>query len=703
MALTGNELIAPAQKLVQSIKDIPSGHLWLEYYNENKACLEMQQKVGREVFDKGSIYLVDVKDREKALRIEIIRDFEVPERTASSKSDISFHLQILRTKETKFVGGIKVPNTEFILYDPKRNTFVPIASGNIYTRPNNEGVGEETPVIGIIGSTFSTREHEKSEHEGVLLWFHPSFYITEAELQRRQTSSDIGEIDEVTETEFPVSKLLTSEEAGQVLKSGWQTISNDQKPVSLPDVTKLLETPQQIKFLGRGAISVVYSLLNIPGWVVKVTQVGQDSLKSIQEEQLLSQIAAREKETNRPRTCPNVLSGYASGDRVLKLVNVNETESTKNRVVIMEQIEEDGKRYKKLEFYGNSAITDEKGVMQTAIRQLLLHGLTLVEVGKYEADRTELDYYWDRQENHIIVIDYNVMRESPDVTLRNNAQVRKSGGMIGALAGGKTLISIRAIKKEVEAALQTLEKKISVIDSVMDEPTLEFAIRCFYNNVIPGYQTMEEAIRVYDSILSANAILNDNRDEEIRTALNRGDTGFAYNVAYYSTDENRQKRLDRVLAAVGGKSPYLQAKEILFREDRSWTVDFVELNNGVLSQDLLSKFRLGKWDDVISDTEFDRFRGTALEFVINLMRINSDNQHDHLAEHFLMEDKEKNDRFKAIALKGLQEMTLNREDLDLIKQVKEKLIEDEKKYGGDPVLQKKLAQIDKLLGLHEFH
>ncbi len=183
-------------RLARPLKDVSTGPGWLKYYE--KGVEQLRQKIGPDIFANGSMYLIDLKGREKALEIEVVMDSQGSETAAikqslpkGGESDIDFHLQIMRTSQVKFAEGIKAPNTEFILYDPKRNTFVPMASGNMYTRPNNEGVGEETPVIGIIGSTFSTRENQKQKDEGVILWMHPPFYITENYLIDPSVSNEV--------------------------------------------------------------------------------------------------------------------------------------------------------------------------------------------------------------------------------------------------------------------------------------------------------------------------------------------------------------------------------------------------------------------------------------------------------------------------------------------------------------------------------
>lgn len=528
--------------------------------------------------------------------------------------------------------------------------------------------------------------------------------ISEVE-NRSQEAAEIALEAEITsETEFPIAKLLTPEEAKQVLESGRQGFLADKEtvsPVSPEEAAKLLETPQQVEYLGKGHLSVVYSFPNIPGWVVKLPlgrNTPKDNLRFPQEEKLLAQIAARKQETGRPRTCPNVLPGYASGEKTLRLVNEIGVEFTNDIAVIMERVEE-SQRYRKLESYGDSTVENERGVMQTAIRQLLLHGLTLVELGRHESDRTALDYYWDRQEDHIIVLDYNVVGESPDVALLNKAQVSRSGTMIAALAGAIPLISIKEAKS-AETAVQQLEEHIPLIDKAIDKPTLEFTLRCFYNNIIPCYQTMAEAIQAYDRILAANAVPNDHRDQEIESALQAGDTRHAYNVAYYSTDDRRLERLSLVLKAAGGKSPYQVTKEELLARINSGDESknkLYSVNAWTVPDDILHQLRQGNWDKVINDLRFQNFRGTVLESAINLMKIRKEDRHDWLAET-LLGDKTYRDRMLLASLKLLKKIPLDSSDLELLRLVRDKLTEDEKKHQGDTALQAKLKIVDSMLG-----
>lgn len=188
MSLSSAEAPISTPKLVQSLKDVPTGSAWVKHYAPSTELL--QKKIGRDVFSKGSMYFLDLRDKDKAVEIEVNLDLQDPnvERIKQSflgkgkggEIDDGLHLQIMRTSQANFKKGIKAPTTEFILYDTTRNTFIPLSPGNLYTRPNKEEIGGETPIMAIIGTTYSGEESKKSNHNGVILWFPHSFYISDA-------------------------------------------------------------------------------------------------------------------------------------------------------------------------------------------------------------------------------------------------------------------------------------------------------------------------------------------------------------------------------------------------------------------------------------------------------------------------------------------------------------------------------------------
>lgn len=188
MSLSSAETPISTPKLVQSLKDVPTGSGWLKHYAASTELL--RKKVGPNVFNGGSMYFIDLRDNNKAIEMEVSMDPQDPNAERIKQSflgkgkgeeiDDGLHLQIMRTSQANFKKGIKAPTTEFILYDTMRNTFIPLSPGNLYTRPNKEEIGGETPIMAIIGTTYSGEESKKSNHNGVILWFPHSFYISDA-------------------------------------------------------------------------------------------------------------------------------------------------------------------------------------------------------------------------------------------------------------------------------------------------------------------------------------------------------------------------------------------------------------------------------------------------------------------------------------------------------------------------------------------
>lgn len=180
---TSHEAHLPGPKLVQPLKDIPSGAAWLKHYESSVE--QLRRKVGHEVYDRGSMYFVDLRDQVKAVEFQVALDqkskhfIEIDRAMKGKGASLSrgFQMQIARTNQVNFGERIKKPSTEFTLLDIDRNAFEPVSPGKLYTFPSGQDTKQEVMVVGIIGTT-----QENNKNTGAILWFPDSFYLSDAKL-----------------------------------------------------------------------------------------------------------------------------------------------------------------------------------------------------------------------------------------------------------------------------------------------------------------------------------------------------------------------------------------------------------------------------------------------------------------------------------------------------------------------------------------
>lgn len=298
-----------------------------------------------------------------------------------------------------------------------------------------------------------------------------------------------------------------------------------------------------------GNLSYIYGSPELPGWVLKTPKEKIESMALLRqifsdEARRLAAISAQEKMKGRPISVLDVI--WSPDFWPQGIDRRNEFSITHSQFFMaLEKVSDEPQPdspYYKLGFW-----IDDPDKMTIAVRQMLLHGLTMEELGMVERDRTPMDYFWNSETGQLVVVDFNVITERPQLEDKSGASIeiqRKLGNMLFQFNGKGGIDSLRYIE-------------FDHMSKYLDAPGLHFIAKLAYADFIPAYGSMAEVIIDWETLIDLKVIPDSERDTRYETYLKDGDLEKAWWAAFYTQDpDKRLHRLESIKEHFKTGNPY---------------------------------------------------------------------------------------------------------------------------------------------------